>query len=96
MRQSQLEGYYGKLPNCEEWGKILVRNISQIGLGCTTLTKHNVRKGDKIRVTLTLNSVGRPSVVKDALVKVADDKYLACEFSDPLEVNEVMPFRIVF
>ena len=92
VRQSHLEGYYGKLPKCEEWGKIVVRNISQVGMGCATLTNHNVKRGDKIRVTLTLNSRGKSSIVKDAIVRVAEDKYLGCEFSDPLQSNEVLPF----
>jgi hypothetical protein len=95
VRQAHLEGFYGKLPQCEEWGKILVRNISQIGMGCNTLTKHDVKKGDKIRVTLTLSTLGRPSIVRDAIVRVADDKYLGCEFSDPLEPNEVLPFPVM-
>jgi len=94
VRQTHLEGYYGKLPQCTEWGKILVRNISQVGMGCTTLTKHNVKKGDKIRITLTLNSIGRPLIVKDAVVRVTDDKYLGCVFSNPLEPKEVLPFPV--
>lgn len=96
VTQAQLEGFYGKLPKCEEWGKIIVRNISQIGMGCATLTRHNIKRGDKIRVTLTLNSMDRSSIVKDAIVQVAEDKYLACEFSDPLQSNEVLPFSIKY
>ena len=55
--ETYLEGYYGKLPGFQEWGKILVQNISPLGMGFATLTKHNLKEGDKIRVAITANNI---------------------------------------
>jgi len=94
-KDTYLQGYFRKLPEYEEWGKILVRNVSRLGIGFVTLTTHNVKSGDQIRITVTSDKEERADVDKDATVKFVEDKYLGCEFTEPLEFEEALPLHLM-
>ena len=90
------QGYYRKLPEDKEWGKILIRNVSRLGIGFVTLTTHNVKSGDQIRITLTSDNVDQGDIDKEATVRFVKDKYLGCEFAEPLHLEEeALPFHLM-
>jgi hypothetical protein len=94
-KETYLQGYYRKLPEDQEWGKILVRNVSRVGIGFVTLTTHSVKSGDQIRITLTWDDMDHADIDKDATVKFVSDKYLGCEFSEPLQSDEALPLHLL-
>ena len=94
-KETYSQGYYRKLPEDNEWGKILIRNVSRLGIGFVTLTTHNVKSGDQIRITLTSDNVNQGDIDKDATVKFVKDKYLGCEFTEPLHLEEALPFHLM-
>ena len=83
-KETRLHGKFSKLPKCKEWGSMTVKNISQTGIGFATLTIHNLKKGDEIKVRFTLDDKQRSEVEKDAVVRVVNDKFIGCEFTEPV------------
>ena len=51
-KEIHIEGKYGKLPVCKDWGRMLVKNISMTGIGFVTLIMHDLKKGDKVKVII--------------------------------------------
>ena len=83
-KETHLRGKYSKLPVCEEWGRMVVKNISLTGIGFATFTMPNLKKGDEGTVKFTLDDKRRSDVEKDAVVRVVKDNYLGCEFMEPV------------
>ena len=52
-KDTYIHGYYAKLPERQDWSKVLVKNLSPSGIGFVALTTPNVRSGDQIRIALT-------------------------------------------
>jgi len=94
-KDTYLQGYYAKLPEHQDWSKILVKNVSRVGIGFVTLTTPNVKSGDQVRITLTWDKLGQADIDKDATVKFVKDKYLGCEFTEPLEFEEALPLHLM-
>ena len=94
-KETYSQGYYRKLPEHEEWGRIIIKNVSRLGVGFVTLTTHNVKSGDQIKVTLTSDNVNQSDIDKDATVTFVRDKYLGCEFTEPLKFEEALPLHLL-
>jgi hypothetical protein len=94
-KNTYIQGYYAKLPERQDWSRILVKNLSPSGIGFISRMTPNVRSGDQIRIaltwdiTLTWDIVDPADLHKNAKVKFVKDKYLGCQFLDPL--NHVKP-----
>ena len=93
-KDTYIQGYYAKLPEHQDWSKILVKNLSRIGIGFVALTTPNVKSGDQIRITLTWDNADRSDIDKDATVKFVKEKYLGCEFHDPITSYEAYAHSI--
>jgi hypothetical protein len=53
------------------------------GIGLTTLTEHNLREGDKVKVKFMKGDRKTSEIEKTAIVRrVATDNYVGCKFSD--------------
>ncbi|MGD9022494.1 MAG: PilZ domain-containing protein [Deltaproteobacteria bacterium] len=84
-----LEGYCIKLPECKECSKVLIENISPSGIGFATVTAHNFRKGDKVRLKFTLDDRNHSEVTKTAIVRwVGKANHVGCEFCDPTDLEQ--------
>ncbi|MGD9022490.1 MAG: PilZ domain-containing protein [Deltaproteobacteria bacterium] len=82
-KETHLEGYCIRLPECKDCTKILVKDISSTGIGFATVTVHNLRKGDKVRLRFTLDDRNLSEVTKTAIVKwVGKANRVGCEFCD--------------
>jgi hypothetical protein len=94
-KDTYIHGYYAKLPERQDWSKILVKNLSPSGIGFVVRVTPNVGSGDQIRIaltwdiTLTWVIVDPADLHKNAKVTFLKDKYLGCEFHGPL--NHVNP-----
>ncbi len=82
-KATYFEGYYSKLPARKEWHRMLVKDISETGIGLTTLTAHNLREGDKVKVKFMKGDRKLSEIEITAIVRrVVKDNYVGCEFSD--------------
>lgn len=82
-KATYFEGYYSKLPATKEWHRMLVKDISETGIGLTTLTEHNLREGDKVKVKFMKGDRKTSEIEKTAIVRrVIKDNYVGYEFSD--------------
>jgi len=88
-KETDLVGHYCKLPHCEEWGEMVVKNISSTGLGFKTLGPHHIRAGDRIRVKFRLDDAKKSEIDKDIIAREVKDTYVGCSFSGPLEFDQV-------
>jgi hypothetical protein len=80
-KETYLQGYWSKLPECKEWIRILVRDISDTGIAFTTLAGHGLREGDKVKVRITKDDGMGTEIEKTAVVRrVAQNDYVGCQF----------------
>lgn len=94
-KETRLNGNYVKLAPKKETGKIMVKNISRLGVGFTTLTQHNLGKGDDVLVTFTLDDANRSEIEKRAVVRVVLDRYIGCEFTDQSQHDKILGFYLM-
>jgi hypothetical protein len=94
-KETRLHGNYVKHSGDEEQGRIIVRNISLSGIGFTTLTKHNLKQGDKVKLKFTLDDKRRSEIEKDGIVKAVNDKYIGCQFTDSDQRDGALGFYLM-
>jgi predicted Zn finger-like uncharacterized protein len=94
-KDTYLEGYYAKLPGSEDWSRMLAKNISLVGLGFVTLTRPNIKKGDPIRIKLSSDNAGHSDTDKNAIVRVVNDKFVGCEFTDQIRFDDGWAFSLL-
>ncbi len=81
-KPTHLEGFYAKLAESEDWGMMLVRNISRTGIGLLTYGQHNLREGDELKVKFNLDDLSRSQIEKNAVVRWIQDIHMGCEFME--------------
>jgi hypothetical protein len=80
-KETYLQGYWSKLPECKEWTRILVRDISDTGIAFTTVAGHGLREGDKVKVRITKDDGKGTEIEKTAIVRrVVHNDYVGCQF----------------
>jgi hypothetical protein len=94
-KETNLDGYYSKLPTCKESGKMLVKNVSLTGIGFATLTMHSLTINDELEVKFTLDVMKRPEIKKRVVVKVVKDRYVGCEFEDRGQFDNELGFYLM-
>ena len=94
-KETRLHGNYIKDSPGHEQGKIIVRDISGSGIGFTTLTKHNLKQGDKVKLKFTLDDKRRSAIEKDGVVKVVNDKSIGCQFTDSDQQDDPLGFYLM-
>jgi hypothetical protein len=94
-KETQLHGNYIKHSSDEEQGRIIVRNISRSGIGFTTLTKHNLKQGDKVKLKFTLDDKRRSEIEKNGVVKVVNNKSIGCQFTDSDQQDDPLGFYLM-
>lgn len=84
-----LPGYCSRLPESKECSRILVKDISPTGIGFATVTAHDFREGDKVRLKFTLADTNRSEVTKTAIVRwTGKANRVGCEFCDPIALDK--------
>jgi hypothetical protein len=83
-KETNIQGYYARLPGVDQWEKMLITNISVAGIGLLTHNIDNVNIGDQLKVRFSLNRVRRSIVKKDAVVRWVADGNIGCEFTEPV------------
>jgi len=94
-KETRLHGNYVKDSAGEEQGGIIVRNISLSGIGFITLTKHNLKQGDKVKLKFTLDDKRRSEIEKNGVVRVVNDKSIGCQFTGSDQQDEALGFYLM-
>jgi hypothetical protein len=94
-KETNLKGYYCRLPARKDWHEMLVKNISLTGIGFATFTAHNLRKGSEVRVRFTLDDASQSEIEKDVVVRVVKDKYLGGEFRERALFDKALGFYLM-
>jgi hypothetical protein len=94
-KDAYLDGFYARLPGSEDWGRMLAKNISMVGLGFVSINTPNVKKGDRIRIKLSSDNAGYSDTDKNAVVRVVKDKYVGCEFTDRVRFDDGWAFSLL-
>jgi hypothetical protein len=85
-KETDIQGYFTKLPDVDNWKKMLMTNVSVAGVGLLTHAMHDVAPGDQLKVKFTLNlkAAGiRALVEKEAVVRWVAEGNIGCEFREP-------------
>jgi hypothetical protein len=94
-KKVDLEGVYAKKNDDEQRGRIAVLNLSKKGIGFKTLAKHNLSKGDEIKVNFTLDNKTRSQIDAHAIVRSTNEDYVGCEFTDPTNLSGDLGFYLM-
>lgn len=93
-KEAHFDGYYGKLPVYQDWGRMVVRNVSPIGMGFTTVTAHNLMVGDELRTTFAAPTMTSTDIDRNGVVRVVRDRYVGCEFRNLVKFDSTLGFNI--
>ena len=94
-KETNLKGYYCGLPACKNWHSMTVRNISQTGIGFSTVISHDLTKGSEVKVKFKLDDAKQSEIKKDVIVRVVKDNYLGCEFKDTAAFDKALGFYLM-
>ena len=76
-------------PKSDNWGRILINNLSRNGIGFKIFDKHDIRAQDRFRVKFNLDNTARSAVQKEVIVRSVAGDIIGCEFTgkDPSDVT---------
>jgi hypothetical protein len=80
-KNSFLRGYYFKLPEGKERGRMRVRDVSMGGIQFTSWNEHALQVGDTIRVQFVLDNDGNALIEKIATVRWINNAAVGCQFN---------------
>ena len=84
----KLTGMFERLsPENTEKGKIIIEDISYTGIGCRTVTKHNLNIDDIVQLDFALDDVHNSQITENGIVKDIRDRYLGIAFQDLSQHN---------
>ncbi|MBC2710358.1 MAG: PAS domain S-box protein [Desulfosarcina sp.] len=65
----------------DDWGRILVNNISRHGIGFKVFGKQDVRVDDRFRVKFTLDNTASSVIQKEVVVRSVAQETIGCQFA---------------
>ncbi len=76
-------------PKSDDWGRIVIDNLSRNGIGFTIFDKQDIRVEDRFRVKFNLDNTARSTVQKEVIVRSVANDVIGCEFTgkDPSDVT---------
>ena len=81
-KETYFEGYWSRLPDCNAWNRMLVKEISETGATFTSLAGHDLTEGDEIKLRFTKNDRTGKETERTAVVRrVAPNNNVACQFA---------------
>ncbi len=64
----------------DDWGRILINNISRHGIGFKVFGKQDVRVNDRFRVKFTLDNTASSVIQKEVVVRSVAEETIGCQF----------------
>jgi hypothetical protein len=72
-----------------------VRSLSMTGIGFTTLSMHNLNKGNRLQLKFTLDDMNRSEIEKEAIVKWINKKEVGCDFVGSEQYDKALGFYLM-
>jgi len=83
-------------PDATEKGRVIVRDISQTGVGFLTYTKRQINVNDVLKVRFTLDDPNSSKIEVRGTVKIVKDQYVGVELDRPNEhIRKVLGFYLM-
>ncbi|OGQ99472.1 MAG: hypothetical protein A2521_00765 [Deltaproteobacteria bacterium RIFOXYD12_FULL_57_12] len=79
-KETKLDGSYNNTSKENDKNRMIVNNISMSGVGFTCIANHKIEKGDRLKVTFTLDDQHRSVIVREAVARLVQGSYIGCEF----------------
>lgn len=77
-----LDGIYLNVSNPNNWGKMIVKNLSMQGCKFETLTANLLNPEEEIKIEFYLNNAKNSLIRKRAIVRYVNKRYIGCEFKE--------------
>lgn len=75
-----LDGIYLAASNPNNWGKMIVKNLSMQGCKFETLTANLLNPDEEIKIEFYLNNAKNSLTTKKAVVRYVNKRHVGCEF----------------
>lgn len=82
-KETSLDGLYFRTSRPDEWGKMIVRDLSLGGCRFETMKAHLLDRQEEIKLEIVLDDARRSTIRKRAVVFYIDGRNVGCKFSDP-------------
>lgn len=83
-------------PDTTEKGRVIVRDISQTGVGFLTYSKRKVNVNDVVKVKFTLDDPHSSTIEVRGTIKIVKDQYVGVELDRPNEhIRKVLGFYLM-
>ncbi len=84
-KETNIQGFFTKLSDANNWRKMLITNVSLAGVGLLTQATHDMSTGDQVKVRFGLNGGGRCAIVEqEAVIRWVAQGNMGCEFREPV------------
>jgi hypothetical protein len=87
-KETNVQGYYARLPEGGDWRKMLVTDISLTGIGLLAYNVDSFNAGDELRLRFNLDDKKRSRIEKEAVVRWVKDTNMGCEFITSVSYDE--------
>lgn len=75
-----LDGIYLNVSNPNNWGKMIVKNLSMQGCKFETLTANLLNPDEEIKIEFYLNNTKNSQIRKRAIIRYVNKRHVGCEF----------------
>lgn len=82
-KRAGLDGIYISAASPDNWGKMIVKNISVQGCGFETMKANQLHPDDEIKMEFSLDDAKNTLIRKRAFVRSVYKKYVGCKFVEP-------------
>jgi hypothetical protein len=82
-KETYLEGIYYRSAHSDDWGKMVVKNLSMGGCGLETINTCTLVEGEEIKLEFMLDGRRGITIRKKAVVTEIEGRYVGCKFSQP-------------
>jgi len=95
-RETNLRGTHTKSSSENEYGEILIKNMSMTGVGFTTEGDHSLGEGDELMLRFMLGDRKDAKIEAGAVVVRTHGEYVGCKFKKltPHQEEELVSFLI--
>ncbi|MBU0482420.1 MAG: PilZ domain-containing protein [Proteobacteria bacterium] len=91
----KLAGEYIYLANPGVRGRMLVVNISKTGIGFQTMGVGKIREGHELQIVFNLDDKHNSLIDKKVVVRLVNNNYIGCEFTETSVHDKAMGFYLM-
>ena len=94
-KETNLIGQFANLSFNNERGPMLIKDVSMGGIGFETTEKSCIEKENEFELTFTLDDTHSSVIKKQVVIRMVRDKFVGCEYVQPLEYDKALGFYLL-